>query len=235
MKKTFIAVSFALAMLSNGSATADTVYCVNCTNEATDMMRQIQNFAQYQQQTQNLINQLEVMRTQAARLNANTPFSQTSNLLRGLMGIVNQGQALGYDIGNITKKFETQYPGFKTQGSYYDNYGNWSKTTSDSIRSALMSAGLQMGNFETESATSDTLRTMNHSATGQMQAIQIGNAVSSEMLDEMRKLRQLNTSQMQAQNAYLLNQQQKNDSQQAQVKTFIDQEQINPKLIKNMK
>lgn len=231
MKKTFIAVSFALAMLSNGSVIADTVYCVNCGNEVT----QYANYAQLYQQTTNLIQQLEVMKAQAARLTANTPFSQTTNLLKGLMGVVNQGQALGYDIGNITKKFETQYPGFKTQGSYYDNYSNWSKTTADSIKSALMSAGLQMENFDTESATSDTLRTMNQSATGQMQAIQIGNAVSSEMLDEMRKLRQLNTSQMQAQNAYLLNQQQKNDTQQAQVKTFIDQEQINPKLIKNMK
>jgi len=234
MKKTFIAVSFALTMFSNASF-ADTVYCVNCTNEVTEMMRQAQNFAEYAAQTSNMIKQLEVMKQQAARLSSNTPFSQSSALLANIMGVVNQGQALGYNIGNITKKFENQYPGFKVKGSYYDNYSNWSETTADSIKSALMSAGLQMENFETESATSDTLRTMNQSATGQMQAIQIGNAVSSEMLDEMRKLRQLNTSQMQAQNAYLLNQQQKNDSQQAQVKTFIDQEQINPKLIKNMK
>lgn len=221
--------------LSVGSAHSDTVYCVNCTNEVMEMTRQAQNFAQYAQQTSNLIAQLEVMRAQAARLTTSTPFSQTSTLLSNLMQVVNQGQALGYNISNITQRFESQYPGFKSKGSYFDNYKNWSQTTSDSLRAALMAAGMQMNNFATESATADTLRTMNESPAGQLQAIQIGNAVSSEMLDEMRKLRQINTAQMQAQNAYLLGQQQKRDSEQAQSKQFLDQVPLNPKLIKNMK
>ncbi|SDK52804.1 P-type conjugative transfer protein TrbJ [Methylophilus rhizosphaerae] len=225
----------AILLLPVGSAHSDTVYCVNCSNEVMEMARQAQNFAQYAQQTSNIIAQLEVMRAQAERLTTATPFSQTSSLLNNLMQIVNQGQALGYDISNITRRFESQYPGFKVNGSYYDNYKNWSQTTSDSLRAALMAAGMQMNNFATESATADTLRTMNQSPAGQLQAIQIGNAVSSEMLDEMRKLRQINTAQMQAQNAYMLGQQQKLDTEQAQSKQFLDQVPLNPKLIKNMK
>jgi P-type conjugative transfer protein TrbJ len=220
MKKIMISVSLAFT-LAAGSASADTVFCVNCGNELT----QYANFAQLSAQTSNLISQLEVMRAQAARLSSATPFSQSSTLLASIMGMVNQGQALGYNIGNITQKFETQYPGFgKQQGNYYDNYKNWSRTTADSIKSALMSSGLQMDNFATESATADTLRQMNQSSTGQMQAIQVGNAVSSEMLDELRKLRQLNTAQMQAQNAYLLGQQEqmsaKENNSEAVVKSF---------------
>lgn len=223
MKKIMIAVTLAFT-LSSGSALADTVYCVNCTNEISDMMRQAQNFAEYTAQTSNLIQQLEVMRQQAARLSGATPFSQTSALLTNIMGVVNQGQALGYNLGNITKKFESQYPEFgKSKGNYFDNYQKWSATTSDSIRSALMASGLQMENFATESATSDTLRQMNQSATGQMQAIQIGNAVSSEMLDEMRKLRQLNTAQTQAQNAFLLGEKQQSDDKMAGLKGFLNQ------------
>jgi P-type conjugative transfer protein TrbJ len=223
MKMKPILIGLALA-LSAASAKADTVYCVNCTNEVMEMMRQAQNFAQYTQQTSNLIAQLEVMRTQAARLTSATPYSQTSALLSNLMQIVNQGQALGYDITNITRRFETQYPEFgKRHGNYFDSYQSWSQTTSDSIRSALMAAGLQMENFATESATADTLRTMNQSATGQMQAIQIGNAVSSEMLDEMRKLRQLNTAQSQAQNAFLLGAKQQSDEEASGMKTFLNQ------------
>jgi len=188
------------------------------------MVRQAQNFAEYAAQTSNLIQQLEVMRQQAARLSGNTPFSQTSALLTKIMGAVNQGQALGYNLESINKKFETQYPGFgKSQGNFYDNYQKWSATTSDSIRSALMASGLQMDNFATESATSDTLRVMNQSANGQMQAIQVGNAVSSEMLDEMRKLRQLNTAQSQAQNAFLLGETQKSDDAEAGMKEFLSQ------------
>jgi P-type conjugative transfer protein TrbJ len=57
-----------------------------------------------------------------------------------------------------------------------------------------------------------------------MQAIQIGNAVSSEMLDEMRKLRQLNTAQNQAQNAYLLSEKQQADSKEDGLKTFLNQD-----------
>lgn len=206
--------------LSALTVNADTVYCVNCSNEATQYM----NYTQLYQQTSNLVNQLEILRAQAARLSSSTPYSQTSSLLSNLMQIVNQGQALGYNIGNITKRFETQYPEFgKRQGNYFDSYQAWSKTTSDSIRSALMAAGLQMENFATESATADTLRTMNQSATGQMQAIQIGNAVSSEMLDEMRKLRQLNTAQSQAQNAFLLGAKQQSDEESEGMRTFLNQ------------
>ncbi|ACT52128.1 P-type conjugative transfer protein TrbJ [Methylovorus glucosotrophus] len=206
-------------------AHADTVYCVNCSNEAMEMVRQAQNFAQYTQQTSNLIAQLEVARQQAARLTSSTPFSQSSALLANIMSLVNKGQALGYDLSNISQKFETNYPGFgKQQGSFYENYKRWSETASDSIRGALMSSGYQMGNFANETATAETLRQMNMSATGQMQAIQIGNAVSSEMLDEMRKLRQLNTAQMQAQNAYLLGEQEKTGSELSGLKSFLDQQ-----------
>lgn len=230
MKKILLAISLAFT-ISSGSAYADTVYCVNCGNEST----QYANYAQLYQQTSNMIQQLEVLRTQAARLSSDTPFSQTSDLLKNIMSVVNQGQAIGYDLGVITKKFEMQYPGVKVKGSYFDEYSKWSETTADSIKSALMAAGLQMANFETESATADTLRTMNKSATGQMQAIQIGNAVSSEMLDEMRKLRQLNTSQMQAHNAYLLGDKQKSDTKEAQSKLLLDQIKFDRSVIKKSK
>ncbi|MFD0912715.1 P-type conjugative transfer protein TrbJ [Methylophilus luteus] len=211
-------------VISAGSAHPDTVYCVNCSSEVMEIARQAQNFAQYAQQTSNLIAQLEVMRAQASRLTSATPFSQTSSLLSNLMKVVNQGQALGYDISSITRKFENQYPDFgRSQGNYFDSYKNWSQTTSDSIKSALTASGLQMENFATESATADTLRTMNQSPAGQLQAIQIGNAVSSEMLDEMRKLRQLNTAQNQAQNAYLLGAAQQKDDTTNGLKTFLNQ------------
>lgn len=221
MKKILLAVSLTLT-LSSGSTLADTVYCVNCTNEISDMMRQAQNFAEYAAQTSNLIQQLEVMRQQAARLSSATPFSQSSALLSKIMAAVNQGQALGYNLEGISKKFESQYPEFgKQQGNYFDNYKKWSATTSDSIRSALMASGLQMDNFATESATSDTLRLMNQSPAGQLQAIQIGNAVSSEMLDEMRKLRQLNTAQTQAQSSYLLGEKQQKDNSMSSLEQML--------------
>lgn len=216
--KVFIATVSLAISLSAGYAIADTVYCVNCGSEIT----QYANYSQLYSQTNNLVQQLEVLRAQAARLSTATPYSQTSSLLSSIMGVVNQGQALGYDIGSITKRFQTQYPDFgKSQGNYFDNYQKWSATTSDSIRSALFAAGLQMSNFANESATSDTLRQMNQSPAGQLQAIQIGNAVSSEMLDEMRKLRQLNTAQAQAQNAYLLGEKQKNDDSESGMKEFL--------------
>lgn len=124
MKKILLAISLAFT-ISSGSAYADTVYCVNCGNEST----QYANYAQLYQQTSNMIQQLEVLRTQAARLSSDTPFSQTSDLLKNIMSVVNQGQAIGYDLGVITQKFEMQYPGVKVKGSYFDEYSKWSETT----------------------------------------------------------------------------------------------------------
>lgn len=217
-------VALSLLSLLTTQAAADTVFCVNCTNEVMDMMRQAQNIAQYTQQTSNLISQLEVLRRQAATLSGSTPTSQTNALLTHLMDVVNQGQAIGYNLQNIEKKFQSEYPGYGNhEGNYHENYAKWSETTSASIRAALMSAGLQIENFSNEASTAETLRTMSRSAGGQMQAIQIGNAVSSEMLDEMRKLRQIQISQNQAQNAYLLGNQQQVDQKEFGLKKVLNQ------------
>lgn len=217
-------IALSLLPFFSTAMAADTVFCVNCSNEVMDIARQAQNLAQYTQQTSNLISQLEVLRRQAATLSGSAPTSQTNALLSNLMSVVNQGQALGYNLQNIEKKFQSEYPGYgQHEVNYHESYAKWSETTSASIRAALRAAGLQMENFSNEAATAETLKAMSQSARGQMQAIQVGNAVSSEMLDEMRRLRQIQVSQNQAQNAYLLGGQQQVDQKQYGLKKVLDQ------------
>lgn len=183
-----------------------------------------------------MIQQLQLLQQQAARLTTAIPYSQTAGLLTKLFQTVNQGQALGYTLANIEKQFQLQYPQFgKAHGNYFDNYTNWSNTTQDSIRAALNAAGVQSDNFATEEATAETLRMLNASPAGQLQAIQIGNAVSSEMLDEMRKLRQLQMSQNQAHNAFLLQQQQQSDAKAAALKKFYTPQNTEVKSFLNLK
>lgn len=222
MKKSIL--SLIILSLFSTISNSETVFCVNCSNEVMDMMRQAQNFAQFTAQTSNMINQLEVLRRQAATLSSSTPDSISNAVLSQVIAIARESNVLGTNLQNFERDFQKIYPGSgQGDGNYFDKYKNWTDNTSNTIKAALKTAGLQIDNFSNEANTAETLRLMTQRAGGAMQALQIGNAVSSELLDEMRKLRAIQVSQSQAQNAYLLGTQNQSDQKEYGLKNFLNQ------------
>ena len=72
-----------------------------------------------------------------------------------------------------------------------------------------MAANMQSNQFATEEMTLKQLRTMSQSATGQMQAIQVGSQIAEQQVQQLQKLRQLMMAQLNQQNTYMAGQEQK--------------------------
>jgi P-type conjugative transfer protein TrbJ len=93
-------------------------------------------------------------------------------------------------------------------------YELWTRTTMDTLRGTLNSARLHADSFVTVQGRLQALQRMSDSAEGRMQALQVGNMMAAEQLQQLVQLRQLILAQMNAQNVYMA-QQVNRDSQRA--------------------
>ncbi len=144
-----------------------------------------------------------------------TQWSNISPLLVKLGQQVNQGQAIGYNMQNLSQSFQTRFPGYKSQQNYPAAYQSWSQTSLDTLRSTLEAAGMQANNFTHEQANMEQLKVLSQSASGRMQAAQVGNMIASEQVGQLQQLRQLVVNQTNSQNMYMAYQVQKDQAQQA--------------------
>lgn len=217
MKK--IALSLTLSFLALAGGTAHAGGAVAGATEFTQVANMGQLMLQYATQVKQYTNQIQQwqnMLTQGRGMSASTPWSQTESLLMRIASATNQNQALGYNLARTEKQFQNSYPQYNAQqravgSDYYKQYAQWSNTSRDSIQASLRAGGMQAENFQTEAQTAAQLREMSKTAEGRMQAIQVGNAIAAEQLDDSRKLRQIIIAQNQAHGAYMEGQQKKND------------------------
>ena len=186
------------------------------------------NYGELFQQTNNTIQQLqyqmaqlENMKRQVEQLGSIPNITMAQQVLGDVARTVRQAQSLGYNSAALASKWSQQYPDFTQRSGvdYMKQYSTWSKETNGSIRSSLMVNGLQAENFQTEQSTADSLRGMITQAEGQQSVVaslRVGSEIAMNTQDELRKLRQLQMAQNQAQMTYLQGQQQVQDTKAAQ-------------------
>lgn len=216
--KSFLATSIAhifLAPLARagsvggfGGAT-ELTQMANNVELANSYIKQAEAFALQFEQYQNMLqNTLNI---------PNQVWGMVMNDLSGIANLVKQGQALAYSSQNIGQQFVNTFKGFQFPSGFdfKTDYKKWSQTTLDSLKGALESANLQAQQFATEEGILSQLRSMSTSATGQMQAIQVGSQIAEQQVQQLQKLRQLMMLQLQSQNTYMAAQQQKQDTIQA--------------------
>jgi len=131
----------------------------------------------------------------------NLPFGnggQDLRALNGLVQLVGQSMALGYNAQNLTDQYNQRYGDYQTyQGEAFAEpdmarkYQQWSAETHDDALTALKVAHLQMQDFDTEEDTIKALENLTGSAAGQMQAIQVRNALDLQLVRQLQKFRQL--------------------------------------------
>ena len=84
--------------------------------------------------------------------------------------------------------------------------GDLQQSKLDTLRGTLNSVRLHAKDFATQQGRIQTLQAMSDSAEGRMQALQLGNMMAGEQLQQLVKLRQLIMAQTNAQNVYMANQ-----------------------------
>src|SRR5438270_5846575 len=81
--------------------------------------------------------------------------------------------------------------GYRPVTDWSREYDTWTRTTLDTLRGTLNSVRLHAGDFATEQGRIQALQAMSDSAEGRMQALQLGNMMAGEQLQQLVKLRQL--------------------------------------------
>lgn len=196
-------------------------------SEFTQVLNNIELISSVAKQAEMVANQIRMIQYQIEQLKSIERYpggvwNDAMTAIRKLDLIVRQGQALSYTLQNIEQEFKRKYPGYEAPQDFIQSYQDWSKTTLDSIRTSLEAAGFQSNEFQTESATLQTIQNLSDNAIGQTQAIQASNMIASEEVQQLQKLRQLHMSQMQAANAYMSYEVNKDASTNAALDEFIN-------------
>jgi len=120
--------------------------------------------------------------------------------------VIDQDQAIAYTMANVDGLFRQRYPGYRAVTDWSREYDMWTRTTLDTLRGTLNSVRLHAQDFATEQSRIQTLQAMSESAEGRMQALQLGNMMAAEQLQQLVKLRQIMMAQINAQNVYMATQ-----------------------------
>jgi P-type conjugative transfer protein TrbJ len=197
----------------------------NISTETTQLMNYGQLLAQYIRQGEQL--RLEILQlgeiVRNGRPVPNQIFGSIMADLNQLAVIVQGGRALAYSMANIDSEFRTRFRGYGyTAGTYYRDYRDWSQTTLDTTLSTLRAAGLQGQQLQNEQSVLAALRTMAMSANGRMQAIEVGNQISEQTVEQLMKLRQLMLVDLQSKQAFQAAQIQKDAQNHAATEQFFN-------------
>ncbi len=218
-----IAIVVGVVMISLPLARAGIL--ANMSTETTQLANYAQLLAQYIRQGEQLrqqILQLHEMVRNGKPL-PNQIFGSVMADLNQLAAIVQGGRALAYSMANLDGEFRSRFPGYgyKT-GAYYRDYRVWSQTALDTSLSTLRAAGLQGQQLQSEQAVLAALRTMAMSADGRMQAIEVGNQISEQSVEQLMKLRQLMLADLQSKQAFQAAQMQNEAQSHAATEQFFN-------------
>ncbi len=216
----------ASAGAARGQEALETTQILNHIELVLQYNEMVVQTSQQLQQLQQIINQYKNMVQNTLNL-PQTVWADVTGQLNSLAGLVRQGEALAYSLSNLDEEFRNRFKGYNyylsqnmTGQQFSAQYATWTKQTQDTVRGCMLAGHEQMEGLGDEEADMRRLLELSESSEGRMQALQAGNQITAQMLPQMQKLRQLVTSQMQMQGAYLAYVEEKEAMQRAQMEKF---------------
>lgn len=198
-------------------APAYAIYCSNCSTFYQQMFEyaeQVNTALNTAEQLQTQIQQYQNMVKQGTGL-PDSMFGSIASDLESVVNIYNRSQALGRQVQNMDSQFNTVFPGFEyylnqaansAEVSAQDRYQKWSQQGRDNVKTAMKATNLNTSTFESENAQLDRMVARSQSAIGRMQAIQAGNEIASQNVQQLQKLRDLVATQINMQGNYMAQQ-----------------------------
>ena len=152
------------------------------------------------------------------------------NNMNQLAWIIKQGKAIAFSMENVDEIMRERFPTYSDflfgkeldEDVFEEQYQSWSETTHDTVISAMKGTSLQQEQFEEEEINLEKLNELNDDPKGQLQALQVGNNMSAEMVRQMQKLRQLMMLQNQVIAVETSKEQSEKDAQKAYNKKFYE-------------
>src|SRR6202166_3513762 len=186
-------------------APTDAGVAAGVATEGTQILKQAHLIMGYIRQGLQLEAQMKQL-TEQLKQGLKSPqqfFGSIQQDLGQLAQIVQGGQALAYSMGNLDAQFRNTFPGYSSSNSgYFNNYKKWSQTSLDTTLGTLRAVGLQGQQLNSAQSVLAQLRLMSTGAGGQMQAVEVGNQIAEQQVEELMSLRQLMLTDLQRKQAY---------------------------------
>ncbi|MFT0549130.1 P-type conjugative transfer protein TrbJ [Allopusillimonas ginsengisoli] len=210
-----LAVALTVALVGGVSVSnvqpvqARTVYCSNCStvyDQAREIAYQTKQLAEQVNIQVNTAKQYADAVRQAMTL-PGRKFQDITNDLRQIAGVYNNARSLGRDAANLQAAFKDQFKGYdsylQSVGMATDTmptrYEQWSASGLDNARTAMEAAGINVSSFDNETSMLDEMLNRSSTAAGRMQAIQAGNEIAAQNVQQLQKLRDMLATQIQMQ------------------------------------
>lgn len=248
MKKFTLHVTacFLLATSSFGAG----IPTVDVASIARQVMSYEQQLRDYTNQIQQLQQQMQMVDMQSKNLKNldNYQWDNLGSILYRQRQVMNGLDAISYDAGNVSSKFENTYKDFNGYSSdmssansqsardqaYSERYRQITESNQNTLRGTMQKLELSSQDLDSESSTIAALRKRSSTAEGNLQVLQANNDLLAFLVDEMRKLRVTMMDQNNAMTNYLAAQNNKEILQQARTESFLNKDNIdNPFDTKN--
>lgn len=191
MKKILLVV--ALAVGSPALAIADTVYCVNCGTEWTQIVNYTQLAAQYGKQVEQYALQMQQYQTQLQnmRLNpAGVMGSEVTSLINSVGSIMQSGQSIGGTMAQIDANVSTKFKN-PLAGTFSENFKTWTTTSQDTLGASMRAAGMHRDAYATDTAALQALYTKTQTSQGNVAALQTLSEITVMQVQQTQKLNDL--------------------------------------------
>ncbi len=189
------------------------IYCSNCSTMWQQVMqygKDVETALNTAQQLSTQIQQYQNMVQQGLSLPSSL-FNQITGQLQQITSVYNNAKSLGREISNFDDKFKDQFKNYDnwlktnnfTSQAAADRYEAWSEQGLDNARTAMKAAGMNVDGFSDENAMLAQIVSRSQSASGRLQAIQAGNEIAAQNVQQLQKLRDLVATQITLQGNYM--------------------------------
>jgi len=134
--------------------------------------------------------------------------------LQQVVDVYNDARSLGRDLANLEKQFREQFKGYedyiksigKSSEMMPERYEQWAQSGLDNARTAMEAAGINTSSFDDEKEMLDRMVSRSSSASGRLQALQAGNEIAAQSIQQLQKLRDMMQTQVTLQANYMATQ-----------------------------
>lgn len=213
MNKLILAVVVAL---SGGPALAGSVAGTGGATEVTQILNMVKLAASYEQQVMSYMNQLLQYDTMLKNLKSNPLGVLAPDLAKATNDATRlwaTGKNIAGSMSQVDKSFADTFRS-PVALKFSDQFSNWSNTSLDSLKSAMLNAGLQRENFKSDGEALQKLVESVSAADGAVGGLQALGSLNAAQVQESMKLRDLISQQQVAQNTYLAAQTSKEQAKQ---------------------
>ncbi len=239
MKKLIVSLFFLTSTLFSLPVQAGIpVSCVNCSDRFIQELRHVKDIEQLAEaikQYQNMIARYENM----LQNTANLPMHLKDNIILQMKYAVQDLKnlkAYNADLQALQTIFKNAFPGYEAiedlvvngepvsldEAIKLHNERNqtWSDATDRLLQQGFSMSGSQLDNLINSGRFDSHMQDLLSTREGRMQAIEAGNQIQAMNVQELRSLRALLATHIQAQNTYMAKQQAQEQEQEAQSKEF---------------